>query len=200
MKRILYLCCSSLLLAGVLQSVAASGLHKKLPPCEPGYQWVEEKCYVDVECLVCKMVPDVKKTKKVVYSTKDDPFCIQHTGKPGWIKLSDFLPKHCKDGLCHDDCKEGLCNKESCPTCRGPYSRKLLVKKEITVEEPITKCVVEKEVRQACYTVLKKVPCSSAPACETLPTSSAPVTPAPVVTSPPPAEIVAPPESKKLPK
>ena len=46
-------------------------------PCEPGYRWVEEDSFVEVERYVCKVVPDVKKVKKIIYTTKENPFCVR---------------------------------------------------------------------------------------------------------------------------
>ena len=109
------------------------------PPCEPGYRWAEELRCKDVERLVCKVVPDVKKVKKVVYATKDDPFCLP-AAKP--------LLGH------QADC--------DCAGCRGPFARKILVKTEITCVEPTTKCVVEKVVERVEYRVKVKVPCGPA--------------------------------------
>jgi hypothetical protein len=62
----------------VLQPVNADGLLKKhhnLPPCEPGYKYVEEVVMQDVTRAVCKMVQETK--KKWVYSTIDAPYCVQ---------------------------------------------------------------------------------------------------------------------------
>ncbi len=120
-------------------------------PCEPGFQWVEETCYKDVERLVCRMVPEVKKHKKWVYSAKPDPFCLSQSGKS------------CFAGPGH------ACGKENCggcPSCEGPFCRIQLVKREIvTHEETIMKCVTESVVEKVAYTVRKKVPCSATPAC-----------------------------------
>lgn len=163
MNRIAMLGCSFALAAA--SSLWGHGLIKKnLPPCEPGYQWVEEICYKDVERDVCKIVPDVIKHKKIVYTTKDDPFCIPHDGKNPWHAIF-------KRGLGHghgcNTCKDGACEPGKCPSCDGPYCRKQLVKKEIVCEEPTTKCVVEKVVERVQYTVLKKVPCTTIPECST---------------------------------
>lgn len=144
--------------------VLADGLlkHRKVlhDSCEPGYQWVEEVCYKDVERQVCKIVPDTIKKKKWVYACKDDKFCIHTDGK---------------------NCLHGHCQAE-CPSCCGPYNRIQLVKKEIVVsEEPTTKCVVETVVEQVCYTVKRKV-CIATGVC--VPGTDTVITPAPQSISP----------------
>jgi len=110
-----------------------------LPPCEPGYTYVYETEYKDVEKYVCKLESYTKKTKKWVYTCKDSPFCI-HKNHAGFL---------------------GICG---CPTCLGPFPRELLVKKEIVVkEEPATRCVAEKVVTKVPCTVIRKVPLCEAP-------------------------------------
>ena len=111
----------------------------------PGYQIVEEICYKQVERSVCKVVPDVKKVSKWVYSCKEDPFCIKKSGK------------HC-----------------TCDSCSDPQHRIQLVKREVIEEHATTKCVVEKIVETVPYKVYRKVPCgpaasSVAPTLETIP-------------------------------
>jgi hypothetical protein len=125
--------------AGLLLAVVGAAAAD--PPCEPGYRWADQVVYKDVERLVCKVVPDVKKVKKVVYTQKDDPFC-RPAHKPG-----------CADPRC------GGC----CPDCKGPYTRKILVKTEVTCEEPTTKCVVARVVERVPCTVRVKVPCDPGP-------------------------------------
>ncbi len=118
--------------------------HATPPVCEPGYQIVEETCTKQVERSVCKVVPDVKKVSKWVYSCKEDPFCIKKHGG------------HC-----------------SCPSCGDPQHRIQLVKREVIEEHPTTKCVVEKVVETVTYKVYRKVPCGPAappPAAQTLET------------------------------
>ncbi len=78
-----------------------------------------ECCYQQVVVDRCKLVPDNKPIKKIVYELKEVPYCSH--------KLSG----------CHDcDC---------CPECQAcPKYKKQLVKKEITCgEKQGTKCVVE---------------------------------------------------------
>ncbi len=116
--------------------------------CEPGYMWVEEVCYREVERFECKTVPDVKKHKKTVYSCKEDPFCIK--GGSGGFSFLNLFKRH-------NDCCE------TCPSCDGPFCRIKLIKKEVVCEEPTTKCVVERVVDKVAYTVRKKVPCGSVP-------------------------------------
>jgi hypothetical protein len=114
------------------------------PACPPGCQVVEETCFREVARDVCKVVPDVVKVKKWVYSCVDEPFCVPGAGKS-------------PHGLLHHD----KCDA-TCPTCTGPYCRKLLVKREVVVKEiPTTKCVVEKVVERVPYTVYHVQPCGT---------------------------------------
>lgn len=122
-----------LLLTVVIRPLTAGT--PKPAACEPGFQWVEEDSFTEVVRFQCKVVPDVKKVKKINYSTKDDPFCV-------------------RKGLSCGDC-------EKCLTCQGPHCRKILVKTEVTCEEPTTKCVVEKIVELVPCKVWKKVPCTT---------------------------------------
>ena len=101
------------------------------PTCEPGYRLVPETTYREVTRCVCKLVPHVEKKKKWVYSTIDEPFCIKRT--------LGF-------GCCSDGC-------DDCAKCRGPFCKKLLVKREVVEECPTMKCVVE--------TIVEKVPCTT---------------------------------------
>ena len=66
--------------------------------------------------------------KKWVYSMIDDPFCLHDT-------------------------KHG-----QCPQCAGPCCRKLLVKKQVDVPCPGTKCVTETIVERVPVITYKKVP------------------------------------------
>jgi hypothetical protein len=86
-SRLLPMLLMGLVLVLTLQSSAAhEPLHARrgaVPACEPGFQMVEETTYQNVERIVCKMVPEVK--KKSVYDWIDDPFCIldsHHGGCP----------------------------------------------------------------------------------------------------------------------
>jgi hypothetical protein len=108
--------------------------HLTPPVCEPGYQIVEETCTKQVERKVCKVVPDVKKVSKWVYSCKEDPFCIKKSGK------------HC-----------------TCDSCSDPQHRIQLVKREVIEEHPTTKCVIETVVETVAYKVYRKVPCAAVP-------------------------------------
>lgn len=108
------------------------------PPCEPGYTYVAVTEYKDVDTYVCKLVPYTKKTKKWVYTCKDDPFCIHKSNSA----LHYF---------CEEECSQ--------PCCLGPFERKLLVKKEIVVkEEQATRCVTEKVSRKVPCVMWRKVP------------------------------------------
>jgi hypothetical protein len=135
---------SAALVSSLPASLASGLLHKhNLPPCEPGYQWVQVTEIQEVCREVCKIVPDVKKTTKWVYSTVDDPFCLHRSGAHGHGH--------------HGNCEPG------CPSCEGPFCRKQLVKRAVICEEPTTKCVVEKIVEHVPCTVWKKVACAPQP-------------------------------------
>lgn len=129
------------------------------PPCEPGYKWVEVDSFTEVVRYVCKVVPDVKKVRKVSYSTKDDPFCLPN----GCLKE---LPVGCS------------ADADGCATCKGPYIRKVLVKTEVVCEEPTVKCVVERVVERVPCKIKQMVPCGPVPIA-TVPVAPAPVLPAP---------------------
>jgi hypothetical protein len=88
------------------------------PHCKEG------TCYREVVTYRCKMVPDNKPIKKVVYECKEVPYCEHKLGKIG----------HC-------DC---------CPECQAcPKFKKVLVKKEIVVGHTCgTKCVPEAVVER----------------------------------------------------
>jgi hypothetical protein len=119
--------------------------------CEPGFQFVEEAGYREVEHFHCKVVPD--KRTKWVYCSKPDYFCVPACPLHG----------HHQDGCAH---------------CQGPYCRPQLLKKKIEWECG-TKCVVEVVKETVPCVVWRKVPCGPAqpaPGPERLPppTGSAP--------------------------
>src|SRR5687768_16690219 len=102
--------CLSVLLAMALPAALAAGPPAThLPPCEPGYQWVEETCFKEVEREVCKLVPEMKKVRKIVYATKENPFCLRRSGLKALHRG-------------HDACGEGDC-AGACLKCKGPYCR-----------------------------------------------------------------------------
>jgi hypothetical protein len=126
--------CLGLLAAAPL--LCASDVTPSQPPCcPPGYQIVVEIQYHEVVRKVCKLVPDVKKTKKVVYSTIDEDFCLPRLRLFG--------------------CKEECGSRISCGT---PQCRKLLVKKEVVEECPTVKCVVEHVLERIPCKVYRLVP------------------------------------------
>lgn len=192
MKRILVL--SLLCVAGVRTHAAdIVPIHHKynLPPCEPGYKYVEETCYKEVCRYVCKLVPDIVKTKKWVYSTKEDPFCIKEsTSCLGCLFNKGGLGHGLGLGHSHKGCGPEGCAKVECPSCNGPHCRLLLVKKEVVCEEPSLKCVVEKVVEVVPYTVCKKVPCTTNAPGSVVP-AAPPASPLPLN-----AEVVSPPAQK----
>jgi hypothetical protein len=126
---------------------AARGQAGEIPACEPGYRIVEEVCYKEVIHKVCRLVPDVKKVTKPVFEVKCIPYCQKKWPGSG-----------CQD----------CCGKGPCPTCGKVRTRKVLMKKFVTCEEPITRCEVECVVERIPYTVYRKVPCGAI-APETIP-------------------------------
>lgn len=135
-----------LLLSAGLQAGAGEPGTSPPGPCEPGYRWVQEDSFQEVERCVCKAVPSVKKVRKVVYETKPDPFCVR------LASFRDLFAGKGKGG--EADCGEG------CLKCKGPHHRAILVKTEITCEVPSTRCVVEKVVEKVPCKVWRKVPCA----------------------------------------
>ncbi|MFO0865512.1 MAG: hypothetical protein U0744_12830 [Gemmataceae bacterium] len=130
---------STLLLAVCALTFPKAVAHHHKHWCEPGYKMIECTEYKEVIRDVCRVVPDVKKVSKWVYSAKQDPFCIYKSGKSGW------------------PCG---CGRDGCPGCKGPYDRIQLVKKEIITEIPITKCIVEKVVEVVPVKTCKKIRCT----------------------------------------
>lgn len=137
---------SARLLLGVCCGIActprAAAAASPPAPCEAGYRIVEETCYREVVHKVCRMVPDVKKTTKVVYDYK---------------VVDYYLPK--KHGLRCSQCGQCGC---SCGVCGKPRTKRVLMKKFVTVEQPTCKCVVECIVERVPYTVYRKVRCDDA--------------------------------------
>lgn len=91
------------------------GGHHGCPQCGAA----SECCYQQVVVHRCKLVPDNKPIKKIVYEVKEVPYCSH--------KLS-----HCHDCDCCAECK-------ACPK----YKRQLVKKEVVCGEKPGTKCVVE---------------------------------------------------------
>jgi hypothetical protein len=102
------------------------GGHQCCPQCGAG----SECCYQQVVVHRCKLAPDNKPIKKIVYELKEVPYCSH--------KLS-----HCHDCDCCPECK-------ACPK----YKRQLVKREIICGEKPGTKCIVEECVE------LVAVPCT----------------------------------------
>lgn len=98
---------------------AATGTHHShaAADCPPG-------CAVKKTCVV---VPDVKKTSKTVYSSREKDFC---------------LPKTKCSGCCRRDCDQS-CDQGGCEHC--VRTKRVLLKKTVTTECPSFKCVVAEE-------------------------------------------------------
>lgn len=117
-----------------------------------------QKCGCEDSCRkVCRAVPDVKKVKKTVWTHE-----------------------------CHDICLPGRTHTRDCePTCGRVRTVKVLMKKEVTCDEPSWKWVVETVCDKCCPVASDKhaaVP--SVIASEAMPElQAAPVTALPVRTS-----------------
>jgi hypothetical protein len=130
----------------VLQPAGAEGILKKHHAAPPD-------CEPGFKMVAETVMQPVTRTvcrmieepkKKWVYDWIDDPFCIQ-------------------------DHKHG-----TCPNCKGPYCRKLLVKRQIELPCPNPKCVTEIITELVPVVVYKKVPCDTpAPPIEKIPTMPA---------------------------
>lgn len=102
---------------------------------------VEETVYQPVVRTYCRMVPEVKKMKKTVYSFKDVPYCLTE----------------CPNPFHRRGAGEACTTCEQCARCR-----RVLVKHEVTEEVPGYKCVVETVTEQVPCTIYRRVPCAEA--------------------------------------
>ena len=92
---------------------------------------------------MCKVVPDVKEVKKVVWQVKCEEFCTPYPGCPGH-KCDGGCNEGCAAGCdvgCDAGCGKGCGRAIVAPECGPVRARKILVKKEITVQVPTFKCV-----------------------------------------------------------
>lgn len=161
-KRIRWLL-GAVLLGGVIvlsTARASEGTAVSPLPCPPGYTVVEEICYQDVVRKVCKVVPEVKKHKRIVYCVKEEDFCLTKCPCP-------LYGVHSCQGAC-------------CAQCEAPRCKKVLLKKEIEEEVHGFKCVVECVVERVPYKVYRRVPCPTpgAPGPATAPVAPAVLPPA----------------------
>jgi hypothetical protein len=113
---------SAVLLAASLSTLVLRANDALAPPVQaelqPPVQAAPVKDYSACLDYQCKLVPEQKPIKKIVYECREVPFCLH------------VLPKfgHC----------------DSCPECGCVRYKKVLVKKEIIVGyECLTKCVPE---------------------------------------------------------
>jgi hypothetical protein len=135
MKR--YALLFGMALAGIGWAYASASAQEYSPErpayCETGFTFVQVVEYKEIEHKVCKRVPD--KRTKWVYCSKPGDYC-----------LSPLCGRHHRDDC--DSC---------CQDCKGPYCRKLLLKKKVEWECG-TKCVVETVKEKVPCTVWRKVP------------------------------------------
>lgn len=130
-------------------SRAEEPVYESPPPCEPGFQVVEEIRYKAVPCN--KHVVAVQDTKKVTKAVYD-------------VKCVDYAYKKCAFGYefgCCSSCDGG--GNPDCVKCGKPRTRKILLKKFVTEECPTTKCEVQYDYEQVPYTVYRKVPIGAVP-------------------------------------
>ena len=87
----------------------------------------------------CKVVCEMKKIKKTVWTVKCEEFC---TSLPGCkSSCGDCCDTGCNSGCCGDPCAS-LKKPMVPPKCGKVRCRKKLVKKTITCEIPSYKCIV----------------------------------------------------------
>ena len=130
MLRLRYLALAALFGFAGLPSAA-----ERPPACEPGCVLVEEVVWQEVVRKVCKAVPDVKKQRKTVYDVKEESYCLPACPSPFG------------------------CGARGGAAQAAPRTRRILVKKEVVVEEPTVKYVVEDVVERVPCKVWRQVPC-----------------------------------------
>ncbi|MBN2024914.1 MAG: hypothetical protein JW809_19210 [Pirellulales bacterium] len=122
MRRTLLLCAVALWLPAMERAASAD-----CAPC--GGQACHEKNCCKPSChKICRVVCEMKKVEKTVWVVECEEFCVPN-------------PSCCHDGCC----REAGCCKKPCgppPQCGPVRCRKKLVKKTITCEVPVYKCVV----------------------------------------------------------
>src|SRR5262249_2239881 len=120
------------IVAVVVLALARTAAAADSPPYYPQQEGV---CYQDCVSHSCKLVPDKKQIKKIVYEVQEVPYCLK--------KLPPFFSLFPGNGC--GDC-------EPCADCQCPRYKRVLVKKEVVCDEIcITKCVVQEHV--------ERVPC-----------------------------------------
>ncbi len=148
MRLILTLMAVSLLSANVAQ--AADG-------CGTSACKVKSHSCRNCDAKTCQIVCEMVKVKKTVWAVECEEFCLMLPGcKPKACHTA--CEPDCIEGLeCGPDCGNDRCGKNRCrkdpcealknreyvtPKCGKTRCRKKLVKKEITCEVPVYKCVV----------------------------------------------------------
>jgi hypothetical protein len=94
--------------------------------------------------MICKLVPDVKETKRTVWVVKCEPICpmLPSLGRGGDCCASCGAECAAEDlccSKCGDPCPQ--CRPHRPPVCRPPKIVKKLEKKEVTCKVPSYKCV-----------------------------------------------------------
>ena len=150
----------------------------------------------------CMVVCEMKKVKKTVWTVEYKKFAPVNPGcnlfdviksKLGGCKKTGCCdPEGCCEETCGGDgcCGHGCCKSCTPPECGRARCIKKLVKKEITVEVPVYKCVVTG--RRACCD-----DCRDGAAPADVPANAPKTTPAPVPSEEPPKATLRVPEFEK---
>lgn len=157
-------------LVGLMVTAAASLAWAGKPCCR--------QCGCGTTQKVCRMVCEMKQEKHVEYACECEDFCV--------LGPSQYCGTRCVPDPCNP-CAT-IEKRVWKPTCGPMYSRTKLLKREVTVEKPVYKCVVE-EVCTGCGRCCSRVekPVDGAAlatlqvAGETAPRAAAVVAPAAVV-------------------
>jgi hypothetical protein len=97
-------------------------------------------CDCKPPCPKCVAVPDTVKRTKVLYGSHCVDFCLPPCG----------CCQHGNHGSC-DGCDYGLCrNVNTCTSCGHPRQKRVLSKREVTVECESMKCIVAHDEPGCC--------------------------------------------------
>lgn len=143
MRLILTLMAVSLLSANVAEAAGGCGTLA----CK-----IKSHSCRNCDAKTCQIVCEMAKVKKTVWVVECEEFCPMLPGCRPKACRTDCGPD-CIEGLeCGNGCGTDRCGKDPCealknrtyvtPKCGKTRSRKKLVKKEVTCEVPVYKCVV----------------------------------------------------------
>ncbi len=127
-------------LALTLPAMAGDGCGGKDPGCGASTTCCQCGCHAPCK-KVCRVVCEMKKVEITCWEVKCEDFCAP---------LPSLCGKNCCADSCSSGCGEcGACTSGCCEKCINPpkcgkvRSKKTLVKKTVTKEVPVYKCVVE---------------------------------------------------------